>query len=343
MMSTKYKQARDAVSALNRFLKRGAQVRRGERKRHFENDRETARSLSTDPNILGFGVGPKLSGNDRKPDEICLVIFVRRKMPKSRLRHMVEIPKHLFLDTLGLKIRTDVQVWGHPPVAHSVSAGDSVGDLAGNSGTMTLCVIDKSQGGEGDPLILGCSHVLANAGLGHVDDPVDSPAAPAFDPGRNTVARLRRFSIINEKSTSNQVDAAVAVPRDGVDLSNNIAGIGTPAGILDLRPQGHTVINQVEVQRPGLSTGIQSGLIRNIHVSTSITYHQLPGDPSVRFVELVQYDVSSEEGDSGAPVMDTSEQHNVVGMHIAGMASDSISLFTHIQAVFDKMELQFPG
>jgi len=56
----------------------------------------------------------------------------------------------------------------------------------------------------------------------------------------------------------------------------------------------------------------------------------------------VQYGVSSDEGDSGAAVMDMSEQHNVVGMHIAGNASETVSLFTHIQRVFEIMQVRFP-
>jgi hypothetical protein len=342
MTAAKYQRALDVVSALNLLLSRSARARPGERKSQFEHDRRLARSLLTGPNVLGFGVGPKLSGTGRKPHEICLVIFVRRKLPNSRLRHQLKIPKHLFLETLGLKIRTDVQVWGNPPEAHSVSAGDSVGDLAGNSGTMTLAVTDVSPGAGRDPLILGCSHVLANAGQGHVDDPVDSPASPFTDPGPNLVGHLRRFTIINQKSASNEIDAAVAVPLRGIDLSNDIPRIGVPAGIRDLRPEGHTVINQLTVQRPGQSTGVLSGLIRNIHVSAGITYHQLPGDPSVRFMELVQYEVLSEEGDSGAAVLDTADPLRVVGMHIAGIAGDSISFFTHIGSVFRRMKIQFP-
>ena len=42
------------------------------------------------------------------------------------------------------------------------------------------------------------------------------------------------------------------------------------------------------------------------------------------------------------PVMDMSEQHNVVGMHIAGNASETVSLFTHIQRVFEIMQVRFP-
>jgi hypothetical protein len=339
MTNNKYTRARDVAFALNRFVKRSARPRRGERKSHFEKDCRTARLLSTDPNVLGFGVGHKITQGERDALEVCLVFFVRKKLPTSRLRDVVEIPKHLYVDTVGLKVRTDVQEWGGPPIAHGyLSSGASVGDLAGNSGTMTLAVQDRSTG---IGLILSCSHVLAACGNANVGDEIESPANPRADPGSNTVGQLLRFTKIDPGSLTNAVDAAVASVLQGVDLSNNIPGIGTIAGIRDLTLEGEAVINQVDVQRVGAVTGVQAGTIRNIHVSTRITYHQLPGDPSVYFVDLVQYDALSEEGDSGGLVVDTNDARNAVGMHIAGMQDGSASLFTHIQYVFDKMRVSF--
>ena len=339
MKDTRYTRARDAAFTLNRLGSKSARIRRGERKSHFQKDSNAARSLFTDPNVIGFGVGPKIAKGEHNPLRHCLVFFVRKKLPKSRLRNLVEIPKHLILNTAGLSVQTDVQEWGHPPVAHSsLSSGASIGDLAGNSGTMTLAVQDTSQG---TPLILGCSHVLAACGNGQVGDEVESPANPSVDPGPNVVGRLLRFTVIDPLSVSNAVDAAVANTLDGIDLSNGIPGIGTPAGIRDLTLEGETVINKIEVQRVGAATGLQTGTIRNLHVSTRITYHQLPGDPSVYFVDLVQYDALSEEGDSGAAVVDTTEEHRVVGMHIAGLQDGSASLFTHIRHVFDRMQVRF--
>jgi hypothetical protein len=338
MNSSKYMRAREAAFTLNRVVKRGSRPRRSERKSHFEKDCKTARSLLADPNVLGFGVGPKIAREERGSSEVCLVFFVRKKLPKSRLRNLVEIPKNLLLDSVGLKIQTDVQEWGGPPVAHSsLFSGASIGDLAGNSGTMTLAVQDRSSG---SPLILSCSHVLAACGNGHVGDEVESPADPGADPGPNVVGHLLRFTRINPASLSNAVDAAVANPLDGIDLSNNIPRIGIPDGIRDLTVEGELVIDKVDVQRAGAITGVQTGTIRNIHVSTRITYHQLPGDPSVNFIDLVQYDAPAEEGDSGAAVVDRTEAHRVVGMHIAGLPDGSASLFTHIRFVFDRMQVK---
>jgi len=187
------------------------------------------------------------------------------------------------------------------------------------------------------PALLGCSHVLALCGNGKVGDEVESPADPSADPGPNVVGHLLRYTRIDPASSSNAVDAALATPVDGIQLSNDIPGIGTPIGIRDLTLEGDSVINRVNVQMAGVASKRQSGTIRNLHVSTRITYSQLWGDPSVRFVDLVQYDALSEEGDSGAAVLDGALQ--VVGMHIAGTQNGSASLFTHIQYVFDSMQV----
>jgi hypothetical protein len=334
MTNTKYKRARDATIALNRLRRPSVRLRSGERKAHLERDRAFARALWHDPNILGFGVGPKITQGS--PADICLVFFVRRKLPKRRLRDLVGVPKYLALDTLGTNVMTDVQEWGGPPVAHGpLSSGASIGDLAGNSGTMTLAVQDSSTG---NPLILGCSHVLARCGSGQAGDQIESPADPNSDPQLNVVGRLIRFTEIDPQSSDNEVDAAVAKPKDGVLPVNNIPAVGTVSGIRDLTLEGDSVIG-VAVQKFGAATGLQKGGIRNIHVSTSIVYHQLSGDPSVDFIELVEYDSVSKEGDSGAAVLDTTSSPSVVGMHIAGKPDGTASLFTHIQYVFDCMQV----
>jgi hypothetical protein len=338
MTNSNYARAREATFSLNRLVLRHARPRRKEKKEHFEKDRQMARSLLDDPNILGFGVGPKIFSGVADP-ELCLVVFVRRKLPGSRLRHLFKIPEYLSFNTNGLRVLTDVQAWKRPPVAHALSAGASIGDLVGNIGTMTMVVADGSTGA---PLLLSCSHVLARCGLGNVRDEVESPGGAVASPIANVVGRLLRFTKIDADSLNNQVDAAVAKPLTGMDLSNNIAEIGVPAGMRDLTLEGESVVNRLNVQRAGIASGLQRGMIRNLHVSTRITYHQLPRDPAVRFTELVQYDALSEEGDSGAAVVDDSEPPQVVGMHIAGLSDGSTSFFTHAGFVFETLGVRFP-
>src|SRR5205823_1911710 len=144
--------------------------------------------------------------------DFCVVFFVRKKLAKERLRGLVEIPNLLTLNTRGLKVLTDVQEWGRPPVAHStVSAGVSIGDRLGNAGTITLAVGDTSTGA---PLILSCSHVLAQCGEGASEgDVVESPVDPKSPLGPNVVGHLSRFTFIDRRAADNEVDAAVAQPR----------------------------------------------------------------------------------------------------------------------------------
>ena len=335
MRDTKYARARDAVLALNRFRRPFARPRQREHKPHFERDRQVACALWNDPNVLGFGVGPKITGGGRS--DFSLVFFVRKKLPRSRLRNLIEIPKHLNLRTSGLRVRTDVQEWGGHPIAHAtLKSGASIGDINGNSGTMTLGVQDRSTGA---PLILSCSHVLALCGAGHKGDKVESPADPGSNPEANMVGELARFTIIDPSSPNNEVDAAVAQPTDGIQLLNSIPGTSGISGIRDLTQEDENSVSGLEVRQFGAATGMQAGAIRNIHVSTSIVYHQLSGDPSVDFVELVESDCVSQEGDSGAAVLDLGSPARVVGMHIAGMPDGSGGLFTHIRYVFQSMEV----
>jgi hypothetical protein len=336
MSLEKYTHARHAVETLNRF-RRPARRRKKEGKSHFERDYKTARTIWNDPNILGFGVGPKIP-KDRGAD-FCVVFFVRKKLAKNRLRGLAEIPKLLTLNTRGLEVLTDVQEWGRPPVAHStLNAGASIGDRLGNAGTVTLAVGDASSNA---PLILSCSHVLAQCGVGaNKGDVVESPVEPISPLGPNVVGHLSGFTFIDPRAPDNEVDAAVAQPAEGFDLCNNIPEIGTITGIRDLTQEDPNSVRHLEVQKFGAVTKLSKGGISNLHITTKIVYHQLTGDPSVPFIELVEYDCASKEGDSGAAVIDIGNSPKVVGMHIAGRP-DGTSLFTHIRFVFEALRVNF--
>src|ERR1035441_1601943 len=96
-----YKLARTGTLVLNRFRRPSARKRGSEKKSHFNRDLKKARTLWHDDNILGFGVGPKISKGGKSG--LCLVFFVRKKLAKKRLRDLTEIPDRLLLETLGLE------------------------------------------------------------------------------------------------------------------------------------------------------------------------------------------------------------------------------------------------
>jgi hypothetical protein len=75
MTNKKYKNAGDAVRALNRFARRMAKpVCKRVRLSPSEGLRD--RSLYRDPNILGFGVSPKVAFGKSTPSEPCLVVLI---------------------------------------------------------------------------------------------------------------------------------------------------------------------------------------------------------------------------------------------------------------------------
>lgn len=337
-----YKQARIATLALNRFRRPSARKRDSEKVSHFNRDLKKARTLWQEDNILGFGVGPKLSkeGNKVSKSDFSLVFFVRKKMAKKRLRHLMEIPDRLVLETLDLEIQTDVQEWGGPPVAHStLFPGGQIGDSFGHAGTIALAVRHATTG---SPLMLSCSHVLARGGEGaNQGDLVESPVAPLAPLGTNVVGRLFGFTVLSRTSKDNDVDAAVAEPADGVNISNDFDGSGGIAGIRDLTDstkESADSLRDLELQKIGFVTGSRKGTLGNIHITASLVYHEMSGDPVLDFVDLAELNCLSREGDSGAPVLDTETPPSIVGMNIAGKA-DGTCLFIHIQKIFDRLSI----
>jgi hypothetical protein len=333
-----YKLARIATLALNRFRRPSARQRGSERKAHFNRDVTKARTLWHDDSILGFGVGPKISNGSKS--DFCLVFFVRKKLAKKRLRNLVQVPERLLLETLGLEIQTDVQEWGSPPVAHGTMApGGQIGDSFGHAGTMALAVRDAATR---SPLMLSCSHVLARGGEGASQgDPVESPVVPLAPLGTNVVGRLFRFTVLSRTAKDNDVDAAVAAPADGVDISNDFDRSSGIVGLRDLTDstiESADDLRDLKLQKLGYVTGSREGTLGNMHITTSLIYHEMSGDPVLDFIDLAELNCLSQEGDSGAPVLDKQAPPRIVGMNIAGKA-DGTCLFIHIQKIFDRLAI----
>jgi len=329
----KYKRAHSAVQALNRLRNPGTRKRKHEKELHFKRDRKRARILWNDPNILGYGVGPKVSGGSKS--EFCLVFFVRKKMAKERLRHLAKIPERLRFETMGMDLQTDVQEWVKPPVAH-LNPGIEIGDSFGHKGTMTVAVRDRKTG---SPLVLSCSHVLARGGEGaKTGDLVESPVSPLANLGENVVGTLFKFMRLR-RNGNNSLDAAVAIPAEGISISNDIPGVGTIAGVRDLDQENADGIIGLPLKKIGGVSGTLDGTLGNVHISIPLVFHEMDSDPVLDFVDLFEITCESRPGDSGAAIVDTSSAPRIVGMNIAGNETGS-GLFTLIQPVFDLLNLE---
>ncbi len=336
-MNQKYSRARDASMALRTILfGRGRRPRGDRERRRIQADRERLHAVLADPNFLGFAVSEKIVNRNRVPNLFCLTFFVRHKLPESRLRGGARIPKRLELQSAQMRVLTDVQELGRMHVAHgSVGPGSLIGHMAGTAetvGTVTLIVKDRK---DGAPLIMGCSHVLAQAGNAQKGDPVESPPDPSGEPGPNVVGHLtERFMVIDPR-VLNKIDAALAEPITGVPLSSDIPEIGSPAGVLDLDQMSPSDVMGMSVQKFGAQTQLTKGQITGLHATVKIRFPVL-GDRVVLFTDLVTYEIEAEEGDSGAVVVQ-SEKRQIVGMHIAGGGGQCV--FTPIQPVLDTLQI----
>ena len=179
-------------------------------------------SLLARPNVIGLGVGYKVSGS-QSTDELCVVVLVRRKLPPVSLHEADFIPREV------AGVRTDVFEVGdlRPLTTYTerhrpAPGGVSLGHYQITAGTLGCVVRDHKTGVR---MILSNNHVLANRNDGKPGDPILQPGpADGGSPQRDTIALLERFETLHY----NQQPAACNVAQ-GLRLSRQPAGAPEPA------------------------------------------------------------------------------------------------------------------
>jgi hypothetical protein len=193
------------------------------------------------------------------------------------------------------------------------------------------CLVQK----DGDLFMLSNNHVLANSNEAELEDAILQPGPT--DGGmetEDTIATLSEFVPItyesdDEEIPANLVDAAIAKPVNTDDIEDNIFQIGMIEGVKEAD-------FDMEVQKSGRTTGITSGVIEQIDVTSRVNYG--PGRVAV-FSDQVMAGSMSQGGDSGSAVLDN--DNNIVGLLFAG--SDTSTLINRIENVFDALEVTLPG
>ncbi len=289
-------------------------------------------------NIIGIAVGEKCAQRTPITGQLCLKFFVRNKLAKSRLRRDERIPTELTIDSIEGNILTDVEAFPGTPVAHfgqlirPIRPGSSVGHFLGINGTIGLIV---KQVGTNKPLLLGCSHVLARAGLAQPGDPIEQPGDTDRVIGQNVIGRLARFTSIRVDAL-NTMDAALVEIDANKTVDSAILDIGRPNNILRLSAAMINSMVGVPLVRSGDGTGRQDGSILGIRATFPVQIPTL-NDQIAIFKDLVLYRSRCGPGDSGAAVLDR-RTNNVLGIHIAGV--QDIGLFTLIQPVFSQFGIE---
>lgn len=194
--------------------------------------RQHGRSLLNDPNVLAVAVGNKLTGG-KDTGDLAVTLFVARKVPSAKLPSSARLPSRLTVPTGD--VPTDIVEGGpfYPQtnISNELPAhpGTSIGEVSITAGTFGALVYTNA---DGAPRILSNNHVLADGNRAPLGSPIVYPGP--HDGGSNpanTIATLSRFiKLIPENEGTNQVDAALAMPKDRSALDNTpLNGVPAPS------------------------------------------------------------------------------------------------------------------
>jgi hypothetical protein len=316
-------------------------------------------SIMEKPNVVGVGIGYKETSKERS-DELCITVLVRRKLPVDALPSSALVPQELegvmtdvveVGDLKAHQARTDR--W------RPVPGGVSIGHYLITAGTLGCVVRDRATNTK---LILSNNHVLANSNQAREGDPILQPGvADQGSVENDMVARLSRFipisfniepptceiakgfvaisnrfakflgsrhRLIAQKVNTeavNQVDAAVAMPIQGVEILEEILEIGIIGGITPAKLG-------MRVRKSGRSSGFTTGLITVLDATVDVNY----GDMDARFEGQIITSGMSAPGDSGSLLVAESALL-AVGLLFAG--SEQVTIYNPIQNVLDQLQV----
>jgi hypothetical protein len=322
----------------------------------------TSRLLNL-PNVIGVGDGFRVTGGQRT-DEVCVVVLVRRKVPRAGLKEQDVVPKRIE------GVRTDVLEVGELRALPSRTdrvrpalPGLSIGHYQVTAGTFGAVVRSKENG---DRLILSNNHVLANSNAAAQGDPILQPgAADGGEVDGDTLAQLRAFIPIQfliepadcgiasgladianliarllgsrhrlqayqtQPDAVNSVDAALARPLADVDIGPAVVEIGALTGTTE-------ALLGMRVRKSGRTTGLTSGEIVVVEATVTVGY-----GPSRRakFQGQIVTTAMSGPGDSGSMLV-AEESSEAVGLLFAG--SDQVSLHNPIEGVLQALDADLP-
>jgi hypothetical protein len=320
------------------------------------------------PNVVGVGVGYKVSGK-QVSDELSVVVLVRRKIPDAGLSAEALVPQEIsgvrtdVIEVGDLRpLQANTQRWRPAP------AGVSLGHYQITAGTLGYVVRDRASGAR---LILSNNHVLANGNAASPGDPILQPGpADGGQMDKDVIARLERFSPIQfgvnteepvcnlakgyarvgnvlasllgsshrvqalrvNPQAVNLADAAVARPIDDLSVLDQVMEIGTVTGVV-------SAALGMSVRKSGRTTALTTGEITVMDATVTVNYG-LTAEKSATFENQMVTSPMSRGGDSGALLVAGGSQQ-AVGLLFAG--SDLATIFNPIQAVLDCLKVDIVG
>lgn len=310
-------------------------------------------------NVVATGIGYKTATGQKEPT-LSIICSVEHKMPKAQLSSKDLVPPEID----GIKTDVVETGRIHSLNAHlqrhrPAPGGVSIGHRDITAGTLG-CVVKK----DGTRVILSNNHVLANSNSATIGDailqpgPADGgkypddhianllefipitmlsggtggsscPIASGFASALNLFAAATgsetRLHPVKIQAGENLVDAAIAVPLNDADVSDEILDIGAIAGM-------GTAILGMAIQKSGRTTQYTTGTIDQVDVTVDVSYG---AGQVARFTDQLLAGPMSQGGDSGSAILDNDK--NLVGLLYAG--SETSTIMNRIENVFAALGL----
>lgn len=261
-------------------------------------------------NIVGMGLGAKITQGNIIGEEPVLRVYVREKRLEAELSAKLKIPKNIN------GIPTDVVEVGevHP---YSIPCGVSVSHQNGKPGTIG-CLVGKNDGSSDADFLLSNNHIFANFNTARPGDLIVQPAIGSSS-NSSAIAKLTDFQVMNFSGGSNFMDAAIAEVINPGSVTPMIKEIGN----INRNPIGSS-INQ-SVKKHGRTTGLTHGTVRAIGVDMSIPYLNRNA-LLIDQIEIQSNDNDrnfSEVGDSGSLIVDNSPTPRPVALLVGGSTKNT--------------------
>jgi hypothetical protein len=282
---------------------------------------------SRQPAVQGLGIARR-SVEGRRTADLALKVYVDRKLPLGTVAR--PIPREIDAPGLDHPIPIDVEQIGrvrlqsHTYQRRPAYGGLSVSHEQGPAGTLG-CLL-RRVGRPNEIYLLGNAHVLARSGFAKPGDRILQPAIAFGGTDEDTIATLTDWTRFDTgPAAENRCDAAIALVAEGA-VSARIGDLGIPTGMSTDLFEGDLV------RLCGAMSDQQTARVLDLHFAPTLRYRRPNGVPfDLRFVDQVMCERYSQEGDSGAAILDNAGR--LVGLHFAG--SESRSFFSRIDHVLN--------
>ncbi|MDX1616137.1 MAG: hypothetical protein R3300_17630 [Candidatus Promineifilaceae bacterium] len=286
------------------------------------------------PGVHGVGIGFKEVGGKRT-EEIVLIVRVDKKQPRERIDPKELIPRELvFYSEFAedeVRVETDVQERRRPVTYPHIADGDlenrvrpipggySIGEHLGSGGTLGGWVWDNVTE---QTVLLSNNHVLGATAGSDVTQPSEGDGAtwPAD-----------HFADVVRTGT---LDATIAAPADGDDISLSIEGIGPAVYEVAEATLG------MQVEKSGQTTEHTRGTVTMVsyasyHYGSTNDFEVTTDTPGTRFAYY---------GDSGSLIVERNHPEDqswkrVVGLLWGGDPNEENAYAHQIEDVFEDLDL----